>query len=276
MGSQKLKRLTERTGARRMAEIPKQVLGALNEGLIETKNLVEILAIDMEKLLALAVDDVGIKKEKAAIMAAFDEIRNEGFNRKLTGCGVLIFEQLASRRNRNGVLKKLSGHKSDTVRSWACIATVMADPDMELKTRIDRAKVFAADGHMAVRENAWAAFRPAVAKELDRGIDLLKPWVTDEDPNIRRCAVEGTRPRGVWTAHIGKLKENPRLCLPLLGPVKSDPSRYVQSAAANWLNDASKTKPDWTRKLCRRWEKESPTKETAYIIKRGLRTLTKY
>lgn len=97
----------------------------------------------------------------------------------------------------------------------------------------------------------------------------------DADPNIRRCAVEGTRPRGVWTAHLEALKQDPEPGLALLEPVRSDPSRYVQNAAANWLNDASKSRPDWVQAVAARWAEESPTKETAYIVNRGLRTLRK-
>ena len=57
--------------------------------------------------------------------------------------------------------------------------------------------------------------------------------------------------------------------------MRSDPSRYVQNAVANWLNDASKSRPDWVQVITARWTEESPTRETAYIVNRGLRTLRK-
>ncbi len=97
----------------------------------------------------------------------------------------------------------------------------------------------------------------------------------DPDPNIRRCATEATRPRGVWSAHIEALKQSPELGLGILEPVRSDPSRYVQRSVANWLNDASKSRPDWVREVCQRWTEESPTTETAWTVNHALRTLRK-
>ena len=275
LSEKKLKALLDRKGARTMAEIPKDVLTALNDGLIETKNLVEILAIDMEKLLHNALLDVGAKKEREKILSSFALISDEGFNRRMKEGGAIILRGFGKRKSPQAMLNKLATHTSDTVRSWACYALVGADEDVPLQQRLVRAKVFAADSHMSVRECAWAAFRPHIAVELKTALKLLKPWVKDSDPNIRRCAIEGTRPRGVWTAHIALLKENPAMALPLLEVVKSDPSRYVQNAVANWLNDASKSQPSWVEQLCKRWKAVSPTKATQYIVRRGLRTISK-
>jgi 3-methyladenine DNA glycosylase AlkC len=79
----------------------------------------------------------------------------------------------------------------------------------------------------------------------------------------------------VWTKKIDELKEHPEKGIPLLDPLKSDTSKYVRDSVGNWLNDASKTRPDWVKNVCARWEKESPTKETQYILKKALRTINK-
>jgi 3-methyladenine DNA glycosylase AlkC len=69
------------------------------------------------------------------------------------------------------------------------------------------------------------------------------------------------------------LKTNPQPGLVVLEPLKNDESKYVRDSVANWLNDASKTRPDWVESLCARWLVESPGAETAYIAKRALRSI---
>jgi len=130
-----------------------------------------------------------------------------------------------------------------------------------------------ADSHFGVREIIWMALRPEMSEYLDFSIAFLSHWAESEDENIRRFSTEALRPRGVWCAHIEALKEKPEQYLPILDKLKTDKAKYVQDSVGNWLNDASKTRPDFVMALCKRWENESPTKETKYIIKKALRTL---
>jgi len=53
------------------------------------------------------------------------------------------------------------------------------------------------------------SFRTYVANDLKHGIELLESWERDSD--IRQSAVEATRPRGAWTAHIEAVKRDPAL-----------------------------------------------------------------
>ncbi|MEM8906534.1 MAG: DNA alkylation repair protein, partial [Bacteroidota bacterium] len=86
---------------------------------------------------------------------------------------------------------------------------------------------------------------------------------------------EVLRPIGVWTKKVEALQKEPAIGLPLIEPLKSDPSKYVQNSVANWLNDASKAQPEWVRSICKQWEQASNTQATRYIIKKGLRTINK-
>ena len=263
-----------RKGAVSRSQIPPDVLQALNQGREETITLAEWLAIDMPTLLRSILPGVGLAEVCEELGQEADRLNGEGVTKRLKGIGEALFVWTKNHPKRSEIYEALASHQSDMVRVWANYM-LTADQEVHLAHRLEATRRFAADRSVAVRECAWDSFRPYVVADLDGGFRLLEPWVRDPDPNIRRCAIEGTRPRGVWTAHIEDLKQDPEPALALLEPVRSDPSPYVQRSAANWLNDASKSRPDWVQSVCARCRDESPTKETAWIVNHALRTLRK-
>ena len=263
-----------RKGASRIAGIPPDVLAALNEGRDETVTLVEWLAIDMPTLMRNVAPQVGLQEQSRSLVESAAALAGQGVTSRMRGIGKAVHHATIGQLNSGTVFEALATHTSDMVRAWAAYS-VTANPDIPFDRRLTIARRFAVDGSMAVRECAWDSFRPYLADDLETGFNLLSSWVVDPDPNIRRCAVESTRPMGVWTAHIAALKSDPSIGLTLLEPVRSDSSRYVQNAVANWLNDASKTQPDWVIDVTDRWLKESGTRETRWIVNRARRTLRK-
>jgi len=264
-----------RKGARRIVEIPRAVLRALNEGREETITLVEWLAIDDAKLLASVLPNAGFTavRTRVAIEHA-DEVADLGIQERVKRIGAQLHVALRADRRRERLFERLATHGSDRVRSLVAYS-VTADEELALAKRLAVAKRFAADRAMSVRECAWDSFRPWLARDLERGLKLLEPWVRDADEGVRRCAVEATRPRGVWTRHLEELKAEPERARRLLDPVRSDPSDYVRRSVGNWLNDASKSRPEWVRSLAAEWRRASKTAETAWIVRHALRTLRK-
>jgi len=252
--------MTTRKGSARISDIPSEILAALNRGEIETRSLPECLAIDFQQLLRAVVPD--ISDEHVATLLPTD-----GIMRRTAMAG-----QLLARHTKARELTRLLGHPSDTVRGWVAFA-IASRPKLSLSEYLDRVQPLADDSHFGVRETAWLAVRPHIAADLRGAIKQLKTWTKSSSANIRRFASESTRPRGVWCAHITRLKEQPELGLPILELLKSDESRYVQDSVANWLNDAAKSQPDWVRQLCRHWQVKSPTPQTQRICHRARRSL---
>jgi 3-methyladenine DNA glycosylase AlkC len=238
----------ERTGSSSIAKVPSDILERLTRGEIETKTLSEGLAINFDALAkhvgirALPLTEKGVVKRMRQMSSYL-----EGW-------------------------QAYRAHSSDTVRGWSAYR-LAHDPKLSFAQKVKHMKHFAADGHFGVREWAWIALRDELAVNLEEGITTLTAWCTERDPNVRRFASEITRPRGVWCAHLTVLKEAPARGLPILEPLRADPSKYVRDSVANWLNDAGKTQSEWVTQLAKRWKRESKTPETEAILKRALRSL---
>lgn len=264
----------KRKAARRMSEIPPDVLAALNAGEMETANLVEFLALDQRALLERALERAGAARLREDIEARISLLPKPTAMSLVRTIGQALAQHVPIKNSPRSTFGKLSRHRSDVVRCWAAFIP-SGNPGLDLAAKLAAMRPFATDPHFGVREIAWMAIRPAIAEQLEPAIEILALWALELESGLRRCASEATRPRGVWCSHIEPLKADPSLALPILDPLKADPSKYVRDSVGNWLNDASKTAPDWVASLCRRWSKSSRTSETAYIVNKATRTLRK-
>lgn len=263
----------KRKGSKSKKDIPKDILEQLNSGQIETANLVEWLAVDQRLLLENLLTQTNRKNYLSPILTDIENLKKQTVNtiNEAIGTGIL---KLATKNNDTEILNIISTHKSDLIRCWATY-TIGNNPKLTIKEMLEKIQPFSADKHFGVREICWLAVRPTISKKLTESLEILSKWTSREDENIRRFSSEATRPRGVWCEHIEELKQNPELGLVILEPMKSDKAKYVQESVGNWLNDASKTQPKFVIDICIKWGKESKTKETAYIIKKALRTIDK-
>ncbi len=244
----------------RPSDISASRVRALNAG-EPAANLAESLSIDFAKLMSVAVPSM----PRDAI-ASMRENATTGITRRIAHAAELI--ALHAPRE----LDRLASHPSDTVRGWACYAITRA-PGHTLARRLILVRPFADDPHSGVREWAWMAVRNFVGAEVERAITLLTPWTADASPNVRRLATEVTRPRGVWCSHIRSLRDDPSPALPLLEPLRADPTKYVQDSVSNWLNDAAKDNSAFVRDVTARWNAASPCKATARICRRAVRSI---
>ncbi|WIG34678.1 DNA alkylation repair protein [Bacillus toyonensis] len=275
MITKEAKVILNRKGARKVNEIPKEVLQLLQQGKVESVNLTEWLAINHIELLKNVLPSIGLKNSLESIVAELEKQNVETGMKVIRITGTLLDEIILKENegNKEDVLLKLSNHISDSVRCWA--AFMNKKSNNTLKDTLTYIRPFAADHHFGVREIAWMSIRGDLSQNIEKSVELLVEWAKSEDENIRRFSVESIRPRGVWSKHIEILKQEPEKALPILNLLKSDPSKYVQDSVGNWLNDASKTKPDWVMDLCEEWEKDTDIKSTSRIIKKAKRTILK-
>jgi 3-methyladenine DNA glycosylase AlkC len=262
--------VTKRKGSRSTKDIPSEIMFQLNRGEIETANLVEWLAVDQRILLRNLLQELNRNQYYDSIISDIDALKKQTVNTVNEAIGVGLYKNIHS-NNDQEIFSKLANHVSDCVRCWATYI-IGFNENLSILEKLIQIQPFAADSHFGVREICWLATRQSIADNLIESIEILSKWTSNSDENIRRFASESTRPRGVWCAHIEVLKQNPELAISILEPLKSDVSKYVQNSVANWLNDASKTKPEFVSEICKRWKLESNSKETTYIIGRALRT----
>ncbi len=253
-----------------MADIPPNVLNAINDGRMETVNLVEFLAADLNRLLPAVAGQTGIDCKHPALTSLLKRLPDlKPMQRHWAIAEALL---IAMKDNVDAQVR-LANHVSDLARQWAALAAGLRQ-GLTLEERLQLVRPFASDHHFGVREIAWISVRNAVSTDVVQALELLQPWTLETDANLRRFASEITRPRGVWCSHLVLLKNNPALGYALIQELRADPSRYVQDSVGNWLNDAAKSRPDWVSELCREWLLDSDCKPTRYICLRGMRSMS--
>ena len=218
--------------------MPRETLLALASG-APSVNHMEQMALDMGALLTWW---------DPSLSSFSDRLRRPGFLDRMRGGGEVLFEVHGERAD---VLARKS--RSDTVRGWGAFSAVPRTCDFE--KRLYLLTPFAMDEHFAVREWAWLALRDLVVADPVVGIRTLTRCAQQTgDARLVRFAVEGSRPRSVWGAHVPLLKSQPELGEELLSHAARVESRYVGVAVGNWVNDAARTRPDWVRDVTAHWE----------------------
>lgn len=276
----------ERPSYSSFAAIPREVRERLSRGEESSRTLAEMLAIDFAVYLPIIEPRVREADARACQDAG-------GITRKIATAAEVL-SRTAGEADADALVNTLAAHPTDLARGIAAYvigvraAANLARSKSEkarraaIRDAINAVRPLADDPHSGVREWAWMGVRSVIASDITHAIELLEPWTRDASANIRRFATEATRPRGVWCAHIATLRKDPSLGVPLLEPLKADPTKYVQDSVANWLNDASKDDEKFVRTLTSRWKKDAAklaktnppaAKATTRIITRALRTV---
>ena len=84
----------------------------------------------------------------------------------------------------------------------------------------------------------------------ERSLPVIKDWLGDPNPNVRRAVTEGLR---IWTGR-DYFREHPEAAIKLLGELKADESEYVRKSVGNALRDISRKHKDLIRNELQGWD----------------------
>jgi len=117
------------------------------------------------------------------------------------------------------------------------------------------------------------AVRPFIIKYPGLMIKQQKIWARSKNPQVRRLASEGFRPRLPWAMALPEFKKDPTPVLPVLEILINDKEESVRRSVSNNLNDIAKDNPNITLSFAKKRLGKSP--EVDAVIKHALRTQLK-
>ena len=81
-------------------------------------------------------------------------------------------------------------------------------------------------------------------------LPVIKDWLADDHPNVRRAVTEGLR---IWTGRE-YFCDHPKVAIQLLSQLKADESEYVRKSVGNALRDISRKHTDLVRAELETWD----------------------
>ena len=84
----------------------------------------------------------------------------------------------------------------------------------------------------------------------EKALPIIKDWLSDPHPNVRRAVTEGLR---IWTSR-DYFRDHPQVATQLLGGPKADESEYVRQSVGNALRDISRKHGALVRAEVETWD----------------------
>jgi 3-methyladenine DNA glycosylase AlkD len=98
--------------------------------------------------------------------------------------------------------------------------------------------------------------------EYEKALPVIRDWIKDPNPNVRRAVTEGLR---IWTSRP-YFRDHPEIAVLLLSRLKDDSSEYVRKSVGNALRDISKKHPELIRTELRQWDVSKKSMEQTYRL----------
>ena len=114
-----------------------------------------------------------------------------------------------------------------------------------LKRRVSR------DADWRVQEILAKAFdRYCADTGYEQALPVIKEWLADAFPNVRRAVSEGLR---IWTGRP-YFRDHPEVAVQLLGRLRNDESDYVRRSVGNAIRDISKKHRESVKDELQQWD----------------------
>ncbi len=114
------------------------------------------------------------------------------------------------------------------------------------------------------------SIRAFIEHDQKRTLSVLKKWMKDPNPHVRRLCSEGTRSRLPWATKLHAIAKDPSPVLPMLEHLKNDSELYVRRSVANHVGDIAKDHKDLAFDLCEKWL-EGASDELKWVIRHAVR-----
>lgn len=141
---------------------------------------------------------------------------------------------------------------SEVHQARAAAVFMMGDLAAQSKSTLKflRSKV-SQDSDWRVQEILAKAFdRYCAEVGYETALPVIKDWLQDKQPNVRRAVTEGLR---IWTTRP-YFKDRPEVAIDLLSRLKDDDSDYVRRSVGNALRDISRRHKDLIRAEVLTWD----------------------
>lgn len=106
----------------------------------------------------------------------------------------------------------------------------------------------------------------------EKTLPVIKEWLTDENPNVKRAVIEGLR---IWTSRP-YFKDNPTTAIQFISEHKSDDSEYLRKSVGNALRDICKKHTEKVLDEIATWDLTNKKTKFTYKLVKGKNESTSY
>ncbi len=156
----------KRKNSKSIKDIPKEILDQLNNGELESPNLVEWFAVDQKKMFQNILAKINRNDYLESILAYIEALEKQNVNTVNDAIGLGILKKTI-KQNDSELLRIISKHKSDSVKSWATYV-IAINSGLKIREKLEQLTIFSANKYFGVKEICWLAVRKRAMRTFEK------------------------------------------------------------------------------------------------------------